>query len=257
MLSRLGPALILLMLPVGAPAAVPGGARPGVVFVAGGIGGMDPLQVWAPLAFDWAGVPHEVCVFEWTHGVGRPFLDLCDHDDLLAQARKLADAVARVKAQAPDRPVYLVGHSAGAGLCLAAAELLPPGHVERVVLLSAAVSAEYDLRPALRRTTREIVSFHSTFDRVNLHLGTTLFGTVDRVFGAAAGLDGFRPPEGIDEEGRCLYGRLVQVGWGPECLLEGHGGWHHSTTMPGFLALQVAPWLMPPLPRLETAAPRR
>ncbi len=258
MFRRLFLVLLFLVLPTAARAGAPGaGPRPGIVFIAGGIGGLDPLQTWGPLAFEWSGVPHEVYVFEWTHGVCRPFLDLRDHDHLIAQATKLAELIAQVKARAPDCPVYLVGHSAGAGLCLAAAERLPPGTVERMVLLSAAVSAGYDLRPALRVTTREIVSFHSTLDRVHLDFGTTVFGTVDGAHCSAAGLNGFRPPEGLDEEGRCLYARLVQVGWGPERMLEFQGGWHHSTTMPVFLTLQVAPWLMPRLPGLDAAAPMR
>src|SRR5438874_3847 len=80
---------------------------------------------------------------------------------------------------------------AGAGLGLAAAAQLPAGTVERVVLLSAAVAPTYDLRPALTATRGEIVSFHSSLDRVLLDWGTSQFGTVDRVYGPAAGLSGF------------------------------------------------------------------
>jgi pimeloyl-ACP methyl ester carboxylesterase len=247
-------ALVLLLL---GPAPLSAGPLRGVVFVAGGVGGLDPLQVWAPLAFSWAEVPHEVRVFEWTHGICRPIKDLRDRAHLLAQAKLLADAVTAVKTQAPERPVYLVGHSAGAGLVLAAAEQLPPGSIERIVLLSAAVSPTYDLRPALRSTRGEIVSFHSSHDRLLLDWGTSLFGTVDRLYGPAAGLKGFVRPEQLDEEGRRLYARLVEVPWAWKRLLEWHGGWHHSTTMPAFLAVQVAPRLKPNLPGLENGPQMR
>jgi pimeloyl-ACP methyl ester carboxylesterase len=213
--------------------------------VAGGISGLDPIQWWAPEALAWAEVRHEVRVFEWTHGKGRPFRDLRDREHLLTQAARLAEEVRAVLAREPVRPVYLVGHSAGAALVLAAAERLPAGSVERVVLLSAAVSPDYDLRPALRAARREVVSFHSTLDRVFLDWGTRLFGTADRVYGPSAGLDGFRVPAGLGEPDRALYARLVQVPWRPQRLLGLHGGLHHSTTSPGFLAVQLGPWLRP------------
>jgi pimeloyl-ACP methyl ester carboxylesterase len=141
--------------------------------------------------------------------------------------------------------VFLVGHSAGGALVLAAAERLPPGTLERVVLLSAAVSPVYDLRPALRATRCQIVSFHSWLDCLWLDLGTSRFGTVDRVYGPSAGNTGFVVPAGLDAEGEALYGRLVQLGWKPDMLLCSRGGLHHSTIMPVFLARHVAPLLKP------------
>jgi hypothetical protein len=217
----------------------------GVVFVAGGIGGLDPLQTWAPCALPWAGVPHEVTVFRWTHGVCRPLRDLQDTTYLLARGGELADAVRAVKEREPARPVYLLGHSAGTGVVLAAAGSLPPGTLERVILLAPAVSPTFDLRPALRACRGGMVSFNSPIDRFMLHWGTCTFGTVDRVYGPSAGCCGFEVPGGLDDEGRKLYDRLVQVPWSWDKLLEFSGGLHNSPTMPLFLALQVAPWLRP------------
>jgi pimeloyl-ACP methyl ester carboxylesterase len=222
-----------------------GPPRPGVVFVVGGIGGLDPLNLSAALTLPCAGVPHELRNFNWTHGVGRPFRDLQDLPHLLAKAGELADAVRAVKAAEPDRPVYLLGHSAGAMVSLAAAGQLPPGTLERIVLLAAAVSPEYDLRPALRAARGGIVSFSAVTDWLFLGWGTGQFGTADRVHGPAAGLGGFRPPADLDDEGRSLYDKLVQVAWRPEHLLQFRGGLHHSGCMPVFLGTTVAPWLMP------------
>jgi pimeloyl-ACP methyl ester carboxylesterase len=239
-------ALVSLLV---APAAGPARANPedaGVVFVVGGIGGIDPLQAFAPLALPWAGLPHQVRVFEWTHGKGRLLLDLQDEDNLQAQGARLAEEVQACRACEPDRPVYLLGHSAGAGVILAAAEHLPPRAVERIVLLSAAVSPGYDLRPALRATHREVVSFYSTGDRLFLDWGTSLFGTTDRVYGPSAGAYGFVPPECLDAGDRKLYGRLVQISWRLEmCLDSLGGGSHHANCTPLFLARRVAPWLLP------------
>lgn len=228
----------------GAPACA-AGPVPGVVFVAGGIGGLDPLQAAAPWSFSRAGVPHEVRVFEWTHGKGRLLRDLQDSCHLCEQAERLACAVRTVLAETPGRPVYLVGHSAGGGLVLMAAAKLPPDTLERVVVLSAAISPTYDLRPALRAARGGVVSFNSTLDRFYLDWGTRQFGTVDRIYGPAAGLDGFQIPANLSKEDCRLYERLVQVPWRLGMVLEFRGGWHHSTTMPLFLAREVAPWLLP------------
>jgi pimeloyl-ACP methyl ester carboxylesterase len=218
---------------------------PGIVFVVGGVGGLDPIQACAPWTLPKAGVPHRTEVFEWTHGKCRVLRDLQDLRYLLIQAERLAAAVREVQAHEPGRPIYLLGHSAGAGVALAAAEQLPPGSLERIIVLSAAVSPTYDLRGALRATRCEIVSFNSTYDRLCLDFCTHLFGTVDRVYGPSAGLDGFRMPADLDAEGRRLYQRLVQVPWRFEMCLKCTDGFHNGPCMPIYLARMVAPWLMP------------
>ena len=219
--------------------------QPGIVFVVGGVGGLDPLQACAPWTLPHAGVPHAIEVFSWTHGKCRPLRDLQDLRYLLTQADRLAALVREVQRCEPNRPIYLVGHSAGAGLILAAAEQLPPASVERIILLAAAVSPSYDLRSALRAARREVVSFNSTYDRLCLDWCTTLFGTVDRIYGPAAGLDGFQIPANLDDEGERLYRRLVQVPWRLEMVWKCTDGLHNGACMPIFLAHMVAPWLMP------------
>jgi pimeloyl-ACP methyl ester carboxylesterase len=225
------------------PAAEP--VRPGVVFVLGGVGGCDPVQTWAPVALPLAGVPHEIRVFEWTHGKFRVLRDLQDTRWLLGKAGELADAVRAVKAEDPDRPVYLLGHSAGAAVVLYAAGQLEPGALERVVLLSPAVSPTFDLRPALRATRKELVAFTSPLDLFVLCWGTSHFGTVDRYYVPAAGFDGFKTPDDLDEEGRRLYARLVQSGWRWDMCLE-RGFLHNGPCMPLCIGKQVAPWLVKP-----------
>jgi pimeloyl-ACP methyl ester carboxylesterase len=244
-----------ILIPGSAPAEERGVPGVGIVYVVGGVGGMDPLSTWAQTAFQQAQVPHEVRLFFWTHGKGRVLRDLQDTTHLVSKAEELAGEI-REELASTDRPIYLVGHSAGAGVVLEAAARLPPATLARIVLLSAAVSPGYDLRPALRATRGEIISFHSSLDRVWLGWGTRQFGTVDRVYGPSAGMLGFQQPGRSDPEGRQLYRRLVQVAWTPRMLLAFCGGSHHSTVMPLFLATQVAPWLLPcspcrPWPCLE------
>jgi pimeloyl-ACP methyl ester carboxylesterase len=244
---RCVPLLVLFvagfMMATALPAEEP--VRAGTVFVVGGVGGLDPLQATAPWALPIAGVPHRVELFLWTHGILRPLRDLQDIRHLVKQADRLAQMVLEELAQHPDRPVYLIGHSAGAALVLLAAEKLPPASIERIILLAAAVSPSYDLQPALRATRHELVAFNSTYDRLCLDWATTLFGTADRVYSPAAGLDGFREPEGLDEPGRRLYRRLVQAPWCLTMIWQGTDGWHNGACMPIFLIHRVAPWLLP------------
>jgi hypothetical protein len=216
---------------------------PGVVFIVGGVGGWDLLPRSAELVLPLAGVPHKICDYEWSHGWGRILSDLQDTDHLARKAAELAVLITQFKEQAPDRPVYLVAKSGGAGLALLAAEHLGPATLERIILISPAVSPAFDLRPALRATRAEVVSFYSTLDCVVLGLGTWKFGTVDRVRGSGAGRVGFVRPCDLDDEGHELYGRLVQIHWRPTMLLQGYAGMHSGNSLPLFVAFQLAPWL--------------
>src|SRR5262245_26053712 len=202
----------------GAAATEPEPPKAGVVFVVGGIGGLDSVGRASVHVFPQMGLPHDVRDFVWQHGKCHFLKDLQDTAYLVEKAAELAAEVRRVKAADPERPVYLIGKSAGAGIVLFAAEQLPPATLERMILLSAAVSATFDLRPALRATCNEIVSFHSCYDWLVLGLGTKEFGTADRVHGKSAGLHGFVKPTDINEEDAKLYRRLVQVPWSPDMM---------------------------------------
>jgi hypothetical protein len=219
--------------------------KPGVVFVVGGVGGYDCVGAAAEWALPRAGVPHEVRDFVWTHGWGRLFKDLQDTPHLLRQADRLAEEVRKIKEKDPDRPVYLVGKSGGTGVVLGAAEQLPPDTLERVVLLSAAVSPLFDLRGALRASKGGIVSFVCRHDKFILGWGTSQFGTADRFYGPSAGLVGFVVPKDLSEADHHLYDRLVEIPWDARMIWQGHPGTHFGTSMPGFLEKEVAPWLLP------------
>ncbi len=218
--------------------------EPGIVFLVEGIGGVDLMGKSAEVALRKAGLPHEVHHFNWTHGVGQFLRDLQDTQHILKKADELAALIKDHRAKKPERPIYVVGRSGGTGLVLYALQKLPPGCVERVILLSPAVAPNFDLRPALSATRREIVSFHSHNDRLILGLGTSQFGTIDRYYGNSAGLTGFTLPERIDEQDRAMYMRLIQVPFTPRMLREGVStGSHLSTSLPWFLSSEVVPWL--------------
>lgn len=235
---------VLLTLSGGrlAPAQTPR-EKNGVVVMVEGIGGWNVMGKVAKVALRQAGVPHDVAEFHWSHGFGHLLQDLQDTRYLLGKAEDLAEWVRRMHDADPDRPIYLVGHSAGTGIVVRAAELAPPHTIERMILLSSALSPTYDLRPALAATKKGIVSFHSPYDRMMLAWGTQQFGTVDRLYTKSAGLHGFRVPENLSPADRLLYDRLIQIPWHTRMILEGNIGQHTGPCFPGFMIADVAPWL--------------
>jgi hypothetical protein len=217
--------------------------RGGVIYLVGGIGGMDSMGNCARVVLPAAGVHHELRDFNWTHGWGSFLRDLQDTRHLVRKAEELAAQIKEQHAREPWRPIYVVAKSGGTGLALLAAEQLSAGTLERMILVAAGVAPDYDLRPALRATRREVVSFYSKNDQVILNFGTRQFGTVDRVYGPGAGYRGFVVPRDLDAENRALYQRLVQIRWEPHMLMHGYVGTHSSTSSPGFLWVELAPWL--------------
>lgn len=227
------------------PSAVvaPPRLRRGILFVVEGAGGFDAalrsvLQTAAEMQ-----LPIEVRNFRWTHGFCRVASDQMHSAHLLREGRKLADQILLCRQEAPDRPIFLMGHSAGCGVVLIAAESLPPNTVERIVLLAPAVSAKHDLRPALRSSCQGIDAFISNRDWACLGLGTLLLGTTDRYrMSGAAGKIGFKPIL-ICPEDAALYAKLRQYPWNPSLACMGHDGGHYGSYQPAFLRAWVFPLL--------------
>lgn len=217
-----------------------------VVYLVGGIGHMIILSPSAKFVFPIVGVDYEFRDYKWQHDWGTELRDLLDEPHLRRKSSQLADEVRELHEREPNRRIYLIGHSAGAAVVIHAAELLPANTIERIILLSPALSPNYDLTVAFQATKHEIVAFTSRFD-ATLH-ATSIFGTADRVFCNSAGLRGFKCPEHLDSEAKRCYERLIQIPWTFDRLLELEGCWHNSSTMPLFLAHEVAPWLREPPP---------
>jgi pimeloyl-ACP methyl ester carboxylesterase len=214
----------------------------GVVFTADGAGGFQALSRSLRQAVAERGLPVVVETVAWTHGYGRVLADHIGRAHLEAEGRRLAERVACWRQQFPDRPVYLVGHSAGCGVVLAAVESLPPGSVERVVLLAPASSAEQDLRPALACARQGVDVFHSRRDWGYLGVGVALAGTTDRRWAPAAGRVGFRPAAAGPWDD-ALFAKLRQHPWDPCVAWTGNRGGHYGTYQPTFLRAYVLPLL--------------
>jgi hypothetical protein len=222
------------------------GDAEGLVIVADGVGGFDLCGLGLKYAVARARRPYEVRVWPWGHGRWRWHADLSDVPNLREQAARIAQEVRTFRDRVPGAPVFLLGKSGGSGVVVAALEQLEGDAVEVAILLAPALSPRCDLSRALRAVRRQLVAFWSPLDLIVLGIGTSLFGTIDRVWGPAAGLVKFREPADLDRPGRAQYAKLVQVRWTPAMARGGYLGGHVGVDMPWFLQEYVLPLLQVP-----------
>lgn len=223
------------------PPAMP--AQNSLVFVVDGAGGFEAASRTIAKTITEVKLPLEVRTFHWTHGYCRVFSDQMHASHIQREGRELAELVMSCRQESPGRRIYLIGHSAGCGVALIAAEHLPPDALERIVLLAPAVSAKHDLRPALRSTCQGIDAFISSHDWCLLGVGTKLTGTTDRHWlTTAAGKTGFQPVA-ADPQDEALYTKLRQYPWNSTLMWTGHKGGHYGAYQPGFLRTFVFPLL--------------
>lgn len=213
----------------------------GVVYVLPGIEGRSIWNRNIAVGLDAGGVESAIEVFDWTVEFGTVY-NLVNIERNMHQARQLARRIAAYRRQHPDNPVHLVGHSGGAGIGVLALEALPANvRVDMALLLAPALSPEYDLTEALRRTRHGIINFYSHRDVALLGVGTTVFGNIDRDMGAAAGSKGFTPPRWLGDRNRKLYSdKLRQVAWSPELEAIGANGTHMGWTTQEFASRYLA-----------------
>lgn len=224
-------------------AGTPACSRRGLVIVLDGAGGFEAASRTMQKTAIECKIPLEVYGFHWTHGYCRIFSDQIHVSHTRQQAQKLAALLLACRRQAPDRPIYLVGHSAGCGVVLLAAESLQPNTLERIVLLAPAVSVKHDLRAALRSSCKGIDAFISSHDWFCLGIGIMLAGTTDRYWTTgAAGKIGFQPILTCPED-EALYAKLRQYPWNPTLMWTGHKGGHYGAYQPSFLRAFVFPLL--------------
>lgn len=172
-----------------------------------------------------------------------PITNLTQVSRNLERAGLIADQIVEYHHQFPDAPISLVGFSGGGGLAVLSAEALPEQFpLDRVILIGAALSPQYDLSAVLRRCRRGLVSFYSPQDWLVLDAGTRLFGTIDRQVVTAAGCVGFR-----DDQGRLLETPLLtQIAWDRRWLRWGHDGSHLGWLSEAWGREVLAPWLHRP-----------
>ncbi len=254
MRNRLSLARLMLLSACGAAAAgaspvhaaqPPQGLAHGIVFIANGAGDFRTVSSKFTQTIAEQQLPLAVETVVWSRGYGRYVLDQVDHCNHIENGRRLACRITAYRRHYPWLRIYLVGHSAGAAVVLAAAEHLPPNTLDRIVLLAPSVSPDYDLRPALASARDGIDAFVSDRDRIILGLAMRIVGTTDRRHGPAAGRVGFRPVVATPCD-TALYTRLRVHRWDPAVSWTGHAGGHYGSNRAAFLRAYVLPLLAPP-----------
>ena len=189
------------------------------------------------------GVEREYRVFQWDTA----WLDfpehLADYVRNVFQAAEVASQIAAYKAQYPDRPVILVGHSAGGFMAVKVAELLPADvRLQRVVIAQPSISPTYDLTAALRHIDGQLVSLYCPSDWFLSGVFSEFAGTMDRQYEATAGKDGFDEEAAVPDA--ALRTKLVQVPWSPLWRAYGHEGDHMSILEYAWNRYIVAPFVL-------------
>jgi pimeloyl-ACP methyl ester carboxylesterase len=220
-------------------------AAPATVFVTDGAGNYQMATKSLRQVLQKDGYPIDVITYEWSHGTHRIVADQIGYQHARTEGKKMARDILDYRDAHPDRPIYLVGHSAGATITMAALENLPPGVVERAILLSPALSMHYDVRPALRSVKQGMNVFYSPYDYIYLGMATCILGTPDHRWTAPAGRAGFRVEP--DPEEPALLGKLVQRPWQPADRELGNNGGHYGNYQPDFLRARVIPLFNPAL----------
>jgi pimeloyl-ACP methyl ester carboxylesterase len=225
------------------PERPPGDETSGLVLIADGIGGLDLCGTGLIHVAAKAGLSHDVRIVPWGHGFGKWHRDLTNVENHRIWAAEIVSEVKEFRERKPNAPVYLVGKSGGTGVIVRALEGLPENSVEVAVLLSSALSPNYDLSRALRAVKREMTLYWSPLDLIVLGVGTRMFGTIDRRKVVSAGLVGFRQPKDLDESGQAQYAKLKQIRWSPVMASTGYLGGHIGPDNPAFLKKYVLPLL--------------
>lgn len=151
----------------------------------------------------------------------------------------------------PGKPVGILGFSAGCAEAVFALEALPETpQVDRVVLLGASISRDYDMTEALKRV-KKLYIITSTHDQM---LGTMMkfSGTADRKFhDPGAGIKGFTLPVGASAATRQLYAeKIVTIPYEEDFRKDQDKGHHFDNVKEDFIRDHVAPLLMgKPAPR--------
>ncbi|HEV3263022.1 MAG TPA: alpha/beta hydrolase [Gemmataceae bacterium] len=222
------------------PAVVAG--QRGVIFAVDGAGDFQATSAALRQAVADERLPLGVEAVEWSHGYGRVLADEMDWDHAWEEGQCLARRVCALRQACPAGEIYLIGHSAGSAVVLTAAEALPPGTINRIVLLAPSVSAEYDVRAALRATRDGIDVFYSCRDRAYLGVGVAIVGTADRRWSAAAGRVGFHGDVQTPQDA-LLYAKLRQHAWDPCVEWTGNHGGHYGGYQVSHLRAYVLPLL--------------
>jgi hypothetical protein len=213
-----------------------------------GIGGARSLDRHMTMGLKDGGWDGPISTYDWT--ANDPGIDaLLSYKRNREQAAKVEQQIEEKLRKDPKLRITLTCHSGGTGIAVWALESLPEGmKVQTLVLLASALSPEYDLSKALKHVRGKAYVYYSKNDQVVLGAGTRLFGTIDGVKGNAAGLVGFKKPEGGDEKS---YEKLVQIPYDDGWIAFQNIGNHVGCMSQPFAENVLAPMLIEELTMAE------
>jgi pimeloyl-ACP methyl ester carboxylesterase len=183
----------------------------GVVFVAPGAGAGPDIVENMKEAIHKGYLPLGVAYVNWNHKPSSALEDVKDQANHQIEGYKLARGILFYRQLNPGGKIYLVSHSAGAAVLLAATRHLPADSIDRIVLLAPAVSCRYDVRESLKVCRHGIDVYYSGSDGT-LNILMSLVGTTEGDEGPAAGQVGFRRYVESPEDAQ-LYRKLRQFPW--------------------------------------------
>jgi pimeloyl-ACP methyl ester carboxylesterase len=228
----------------------------GYTIVLPGIWGSQAVDYGIVMGLQDADVPSAVELHDWTAGPLHLVYNLRAIEHNKGEARKIAAKIVAYQDRHPGKPVHLVGYSGGAGMAVLTLEALPADRqVTDAILLAPTLASDYDLRPAISRTTRGIRNFYSPLDVPILMVLSTAFGTTEGRHTAAAGAVGFQSPGNSTSDERRDYEKSVpQQIYTVGMLMDGHGGGHFGWANRTFVARHVAPLLAAPVEQQPASA---
>lgn len=202
-----------------------------------------------------AGYEGDFVVAPWHTGLGVGPDQTSSVEYKRGKAREMADRIEAYMREHPNRPVHVIGLSAGTAVAVFALEALPENRrVDDVVLLGSSLSSHYNLSNALRCVRGDVYVYTSERDGV-LGFLVPAAGTADRQFcgACAAGLHGFHLPADADGETRVLYEKVENIMWRSDFAAAGNYGGHTDAVNSRFVRDFVAPHLMVNGPRFTEA----
>jgi pimeloyl-ACP methyl ester carboxylesterase len=214
----------------------------GVIFVAPGAGaGLDIVDNMRE-SIAKVHLPLYVAAVPWNHQPSAAIADVKDQENHQIQGYKLARRILFYRQINPGGKIYLVAHSAGGAVLLAATQHLPPNSIDRIVLLAPAETTCYDLRQALKVCRHGIDVYYSSNDKT-LHLLMNLVGSTEGDQGPAAGQVGFKRYAESPEDA-LLYRKLRQFPWCQEYGQWGYHGGHLGVTRESFMTHCIVPRML-------------
>jgi hypothetical protein len=217
-----------------------------VVFYVDGAGGGSLFTNWATgvrKGLKNAGVQGEFREFHWQTGLGVLADQTASVSYKRSKGKVLAEQIVVCKTANPERPVILIGLSAGTAIIIYALEALPEtSHVDRVILLGSSMNARHNMTQALTRVEKDLIVYTSERDEILTVFVPTL-GSADRQYVGkdVVGLQGFHMPVGADEMTINLYGKIKTIAWNQKFEAVGDYGRHVDKTNPEFVEKYLAP----------------